>query len=362
MEDKEKIVPEAEEVKAEEVKAEEAAAPAAEEAKEEVKAETKKEKAPKKGGKIGLIVAAAVIVVAVVAFAVLAFVSGSGAVSAFNAKDYTAAYEKTGLAFFMSADDKNAIAEKYVTEVLCKEGRYYEAAGILEKTTLSAEKIADICKKDSFLGLCVKGQIVTFGKYEIDGDAANGPEDLEWIVLDVVEEGGIARALIMTKDVVGAPGGWNSSSSASTFYGESTLYEWCNVDFYNDFTKYDVNIKNKVLKTTVKTEDSSGGVDSGEDVQAYAFAPSTQEIEKYLTGDLAQYKIASATKAATKAGVTGFGKTGAATYLVRNIGNNTDGGQWAAGYTKDGKFEEGLSMTGTSSGARVCMNIYLGKA
>ncbi len=359
MEDKEKIVPEAEEVKAEE------AAPAVEETKEEAKAEPakkeEKKEAKKGGAKVAIIAVAAVLVVAIVAVLVLAFVSGSQAIAAYGAKKYEDAFNKSQLAFFMSGNDKNVITEKYVTDVLCPEGRYMEAAGLLEKSSMTPEKIADICAADSFLGLCVKGQVVTFGQYETDGDAANGPEDLEWIVLDVVKEGGIARALIMTKDIVGTPGGWNASATPSTFYSESTLHEWCNVDFFNDFTKYDVNIKTKVLKTTVSTEDSSGGIDSGEDVEAYAFAPSTQEIEKYLVGDLAQYKIASATKAATKDGVTGFGKDAAATYLVRNVGNNTDGGQWAAGYTKDGEFLEGLSMTGTTNGARVCMNIYLGE-
>ena len=64
---------------------------------------------------------------------------------------------------------------------------------------------------------------------------------------------------------------------------------------------------------------------------------------------------------AKAAGVTAYGKDQIAQYYVRNVGNNVDGGQWAAGYTKEGKLEEGLSMTSTTSGARVCMNILLGE-
>lgn len=356
MEDKEKIVSEAEEVKTEAAEEAKEAAPVAEEPKAEVKAEPKK-----KGGKLGIIIAAAVVAVVLVAGVVLAFLSGNQAITAFKGKKYEDAYSKTKLALFMSAKDKNLIAEKYVLEVLCPEGKYYEGMKVLEASKMTEKEKTEVYSQNGYLGLCKAGQVVKFGQYETDGDAANGPEDLEWVVMDVYETGGKAVALIMTKDVVGTCGGWNRGGSNNTFYAQSQLNEWCNVDFFNDFTKYDVTLKNKLLMKTVSTEDSTGGVDSGEDVKVVAYAPSTQEIEKYLTGDLAQYKKAGATTAAAKEGVTAFGKEKTSNYFVRNIGNNTDGAQWAAGYDKEGVFQEGMSMSGSTTGCRVCVNVYLGE-
>ncbi|MBR5295070.1 MAG: hypothetical protein IKU24_00605, partial [Clostridia bacterium] len=209
MSDQEKIVPEAEEVKteaAEEVKetaetpVEEVKAPA-----EEKKAKkAKKEKAPKEkkaGGKKGLIIGAVIAAVVVVALLVLTIVMGSLSTNAYVAGDYTAAYNNSKLALFQAKGDKNIIAKAYVVEVLCKEGKYFTGAEVIKKTSLTDKEKAAIYKAEPELALCVPGQVVTFGKYEVDNNVANGAEDLEWIVLDVIKEGGSARALLVTKDV-----------------------------------------------------------------------------------------------------------------------------------------------------------------
>lgn len=372
MADKEKTTPEAEEVKAEE------AAPAAEvETKEETatpetveepkkeepkKEEPKKEepkKAAKKGGKTGLIigiVAAALVVVLLV----LTVVMGTMATGAYKSGDYAKAYSNSKLALFLAKGDKNIIAQAYIEQVLCKEGKYFTAAEILEKTSLTEEEKGKIYASDAALALCKEGQVVKFGKYETDNNAANGPEDLEWIVLEVTKEGGRARALIMTKDVVGNPGGWNKFSDTNTFYSESNLNSWCE-DFYASFTMYDASLKDKILLMKVSTADSSTGVDSGEDVEAYAYAPAKEDLDKYLTGDLAQYIKASPTDSAKAAGVTAYGKDKTAVYFLRNIGNKENDAQWAAGIDKEGAFQEGLSMSGTATGTRVCINVDLGE-
>jgi hypothetical protein len=196
MAENEKITPEAaEEVKAEEVKT-------------EAPAEEKKEapKAKKANKALPAIIAAAVVAVLVVAFVVVAFVMGSSAINAYGAKDYEGAYNNSKLALFMSGKDKNVIKEAYIKEVLVKEKKFFTAAEILEKSNMTEEEKSKIYACDPSLALCKEGQIVKFGKYEGDNNAANGPEDVEWIVLEVTKDNGRARALLLTKDIVGAPG------------------------------------------------------------------------------------------------------------------------------------------------------------
>ncbi len=368
MSDKEKTIPEAEEVKteaAEEVQAEAEEvkeAPAEEVKAEEVKAE-KKEKAPKEkknGGKKGLIIGAVIAAVVVIALVVVTIVMGTLSNNAYLAKDYTAAYNNSKLALFQAKNDKNIIAKAYVIEVLCKEGKYFTGAQIIEKTTLSDKEKDAIYKAEPELALCVPGQVVKFGKFETDNNVANGPEDLEWIVLDVIKENGKARALIVTKDVIASPDGWNKINESNTFYSESNLNSWCE-DFFASFTQYDVGLREKMLAVSVETEDSSTGVDSGEAVAAYAYALSKEDLETYFADDLAQFIKASPTAAAKAQGVTSYGKDKTAVYYLRNAGKIEDGTQWACGVNKNGEVDEGLSSTSGSYGARVCVNIDLGE-
>ncbi len=325
--------------------------------------EAKKEKKEKKSGKKGFILPVIIAAVVVVAALVFTIIMGVSATGAYGKKDYKAAYTSSKFALFLAGQDKDIIAREYITEVLCKEGKYFTATKILEKTGFSEEEKSKIYATDETFSLCNKGKVVTFGKYETDNNMGNGADGLEWIVLDITEVDGRAYAFLLTKDVIGTPGGWNrfASSESNTSYAQSNLHSWCESDFYNSFVMQDTSLREKVVAMKISTEDSSGGIDSGEDVVAHAYAPSIQELEKYLVGDLAQYLKASPTKAARASGVTSYGSEKIAAYYVRNIGNVEDGTQWAAGVDKNGEILEGLGMTSSSYGARVCINVDLGE-
>lgn len=368
----EKIIPEAEEAKTE-APVEEAApveevAPEAKEEKKEVKKEkkekkepkAKKEKAEKKPFPVKLvaIIGGAVIGVAVIALLIVALVSGSSAISAYNAKDYEKAYNSTKMAWFMNGSDKDVVKEAYITNVLCPDGQYIKAYEIMQGSSMSQDKKDALMKKNSGLALCEPGQVVTFGKYEQDGKTSNGAEDVEWIVLDVIKEDGFSRALLLSKNILGSSGGWGTK----TTYADSDLHSWCDTTFFNAFAMNVEGTREKVLKVSISTPDSSDGNDSGPDVVAQAYAPSKQEIETYLTGDLAQYIKAGATAYGKKGGVTAVGKDMEASYYVRNIGTKDGDDQFAAGYTKDGEFKEGFSMSGAAIGSRVCINVNLGES
>lgn len=340
----EKVIQEAEETKAEdaapaeEVKAEEAVPT---EEKKEKKA--KKEKAPKakkKGGAVAAIVIVAVLVLAVGGAALFAFLSGNQAVAAYKGKKYEDAYKKSQFALFLNAADKDCINFAYTTKVLYPAGDYYKAAAIADTITMEEAK-ARLDRNCPNLKLCKEGQIAVFGKYEIDGTAENGQEDLEWIVMDITDSGdGRKVALLVTKDIVASPEGWNRFNKDNTKYSESNLNDWCET-FYNEFTMSDASLNEKIFKVGVKTGDDA--------LNAKAYAPSKEELEANLTGDLAQYIKAEATVFATGAEVSN-------SYYVRNA--SADG---IGGYT-DGTYVNNLSSTDKTIGTRVCINVNLGVA
>ena len=354
----EEVVEETEKAPVEEKAAE---APAKEAPKAEKK--EKKEKKTKKEGKKSFLVPAIIAGVVVVLLLVASIVMGVLAPGMYNSKNYAGAYTTSRFALFLSGDVKDTIAREYVTQVLCPEGKYLAASKILEKTGFSTEEKNKIYATNEDLALCNKGQVVTFGKYETDNNMSNGPDPLEWIVLDVQKIDGKAYAFLMTREIVGGPGGWNrfASSEGNTSYATSNLNSWCEKDFYTTFTNQDTSLKEKIVAWNVETEDSSTGVDSGEAVVAHAYAPSIQELEQYLTGDLAKYMQASVTKSAKTDNVISYGADRLGAYYVRNIGNMEEGAQWAAGVDKEGKFQEGMGMTSASIGARVCIRVDLGE-
>ncbi len=368
----EKVIPEAEEAKeetaapAEEAKAEEAAP--AEEKKEKKEKKEKAPKAKKKGGAVAVIVIALVLVLAAGGAALFAFLSGNQAVEAYKKKKYEDAYEKSKFAFFLNAADKDCIDFAYVSEVLYPEGNIYQAAEIADTIEMEEAK-ARLDENCPHLKLCKEGQIATFGKYETDATAENGQEALEWVVMDISETGGRKVALLVTKDIVGTPGGWNRSGS-NTKYSESNLNEWCST-FYSELTMSDAALDAMVFKIGVKTGDDS--------VNAKAFAPSKEELEQYLTGDLAQYLNATSTIAAegslvdnSTAGGSAEGEEGEdleegavgeeeqapkiVSYYVRNA--SADG---IGGFT-NGAYVNNLSATDKTIGTRVCINVNLGEA
>ena len=307
-----------------------------------------------KGALAGIIVAA-VVLVAAIAFFVVVWLAGNNAVTAYNSKDYEKAYNSTKMALFLDEGSKNLILEKYITKTLCVEGKYYTAAKLLEESTIADSKKEKIYADNNNLALCKKGAVAEFATWEQDGDFANGKEAIEWLILDVVEENGRAKALLMSTKVIGNSDGWNQWDNKNCAYANSGLHSWCEVDFYKTLMA-DSEVKKVILKTTVSTADSSTGIDSGEDVEAYVFAPSKQDIEKYLTGDLAKYVTAEGTKAVKDSGVTLNGE-GAASYFLRNAGKDTN---TISAVSRTGEVLEDASKDG-QIGVRVCLWIDLGE-
>ena len=346
------------EAKAEEVK--EKVEAKAEEAKKDVKkkAEEAKEKVKdaKKGkGKVLVPVICVVVILAVVAvFFILGMVNRGKAVDAYTAaqkavKDgnrdaaktsyqeaYSALYEgpfSFVSTMLMDNADEAKIQKAYILNVLMPENRAMDAADILNGTNyLTDEDKADIYAAFPGVGLTQVGAVVTLGSYEQDTEAA-GLEPLEWIVLEVDKKSG--AVLLMTKDVVGYDDlGWNRrGDETNTSYALSNLNSWCESDFYNDI-KSDPDFKGKILGYKVETAPSKEGVSSGDPIDAHVFAPSVEDLEKYLTGDLAQYRVATNSKAAKQA------RNG--TYWLRNAGEKAG---FATAVDKEGNVMYGAAVS-----------------
>lgn len=73
-----------------------------------------------------------------------------------------------------------------------------------------------------------KGDLVTFGNFEQDGDTSNGPEPISWIVLEAGED----SALLLSEDVLMAMP--FHETRANVTWEDCALRAWLNEDFMAD--------------------------------------------------------------------------------------------------------------------------------
>ena len=126
------------------------------------------------------------------------------------------------------------------------------------------------------------GNIFIFGKYEQDNNLENGPECIEWIVLDV-EEG---RALLISKYGLDALQFHNKETSWGNpvNWRMSSIRKWLNQEFYeNAFSEGE---KNSILPMNL--DDSS---DISEDLQSEPqkdriIILSVDEVRQYMNKEI----------------------------------------------------------------------------
>ena len=123
------------------------------------------------------------------------------------------------------------------------------------------------------------GSIVTFGRYEQDGDEANGPEPIEWIVLDVQD----GKALLLSRyGLDHLP--YHAKDEKTTWEG-CTLRKWLNSDFLQAaFTPEELE---SIPETKVDNSKSQGfsrwkKAKGGNDTLDRVFLLSCAEANRYL--------------------------------------------------------------------------------
>ena len=77
----------------------------------------------------------------------------------------------------------------------------------------------------------ITGNTVVFGKYEQDGNPENGPEDIEWSVLESNDAGTL---LVSKKCLEYLPFSDKGEKADSDTWKTSTLRKWLNDEFYDD--------------------------------------------------------------------------------------------------------------------------------
>ena len=124
------------------------------------------------------------------------------------------------------------------------------------------------------------GNIVTLGRYEQDNNAGNGPEPIEWIILDMSE----GRALLLSRHGLDVKP--YHAISEDVTWADSTIRTWLNDEFL--FQAFNEQERNAILLTDVKNDAEQGfpgyGTDGGRMTEDKVFLLSRAEADLYFTG------------------------------------------------------------------------------
>ena len=183
-----------------------------------------------------------------------------------------------------------------LAETLLQSGRYDRAATVLRELgdyldcpqKLSAAE--EILQAQYQISQADPGSIVYFGRYEQDGDAADGPEDLAWILLDRQGD----KALLLCRD--GIDYRRFHEDFVSCGWDSSTLRTWLNGEFLE--TAFTDSERPRILNSLIEAEDNAryGTSGGGESVSA-VFLLSAGEAETYLTAQTAATLLSDAAEA-----------------------------------------------------------------
>ncbi|MCR4754812.1 MAG: DUF6273 domain-containing protein [Lachnospiraceae bacterium] len=113
-----------------------------------------------------------------------------------------------------------------------------------------------------------------FGSYEQDGNESNGPEPIEWVILDENENG----TLLISRYVLDCVQ-YNTVEVEVTWESCSLRY-WMNNEFYN--TAFDDSMKANINTVTIVNEDNQlFGTPGGNNTSDKVFCLSVSDILKY---------------------------------------------------------------------------------
>ena len=129
------------------------------------------------------------------------------------------------------------------------------------------------------------GGTVTFGNYEQDNNTSNGPEPIEWIVLDVQGN----RSLLVSKYGLDAKP-YNNTKYENTTWEQCTLRTWLNGEFLK--TAFSEAEQGAILTTAVDNSKAQGysgySTNGGNNTQDKIFLLSYAEAWKYFGSDAAR--------------------------------------------------------------------------
>lgn len=126
------------------------------------------------------------------------------------------------------------------------------------------------------------GDTVTFGSYEQDNHLDNGPEPIEWIVLDVKNN----RALLISKYILDTQP--YNSEYHDIAWEDCSLRSWLNHDFFN--TAFSEREQESILITDIDNSAAQSSISwesiPGNDTQDRVFLLSYREAEELLSAEM----------------------------------------------------------------------------
>ena len=176
-----------------------------------------------------------------------------------------------------SEESKTIITEQKYNEAvaLMSGGKYVDAGFILKDLNYkdSAEKYAECMDKAAYEMTNI-GDIITFGHYEQDNNRDNGPEPIDWRVLDK-EDG---KVLVISDK------GLEMLPYFAIYWKRSHIGGWLNGPFLYDFTAEE---KAMIVETTVTADKhpDKPETDQGANTEHGMYLLSVDEVEKYLPNE-----------------------------------------------------------------------------
>lgn len=122
------------------------------------------------------------------------------------------------------------------------------------------------------------GDLVSFGRYEQDGNEGNGPEPVQWYVLDQVD----GRSLLLSRTCLACMG-YHSSDDDIT-WEECALRAWLNGAFLNQaFSKQEQGVI--ALTKNENPDEDRHGTRGGRDTEDRVFLLSEMEAQVYFSSE-----------------------------------------------------------------------------
>lgn len=116
--------------------------------------------------------------------------------------------------------------------------------------------------------------VVKIGQYEQDANLGNGPEEIEWIVLEINN----GKALLLSKycleSVIFYP------QRVPMYWGISDLRKWMNGEFFQSV--FSNEEKSQIVKSIIKNDNPHGMKGAGLDTEDNIFLLSKDEVLKYF--------------------------------------------------------------------------------
>lgn len=193
------------------------------------------------------------------------------------------------------------------------------------------------------------GSSIFFGEYEQDNNTGNGPEPIEWIVMEVRGD----RALLLSADILDHIQ-YNSVEKSVT-WETCGLRTWLNDTFY--YEAFSLEDRSRVINSRITTPNNpSSGTKGGNDTYDYVFVFSLQEAQSYFGSNSARQ--AYPTVYAESRGVKMWSEDGNhGIWLLRTPGNKQN---YICVVLSDGDATDfGGSVNYAENGVRPAIWVYI---